>query len=88
MSAADNLERPMTQNETLSWLAELFEEPAANVQPDTALDAIPTWDSLGVLTLLAGLNERFDVTVEVDELGRMATVNDILAVLQRAGKLD
>jgi hypothetical protein len=34
------------------------------------------------------LNERFDVTVEVDELGRMATVNDILAVLQRAGKLD
>jgi acyl carrier protein len=78
----------MTRNETLIWLAELFEEPAENVHPDTALDAIPTWDSLGVLTLLAGLSERFDVTVEVDELGGLTTVNDILSVLQRAGKLD
>jgi acyl carrier protein len=78
----------MTRNETLIWLAELFEEPAEKVHPDTALDAIPTWDSLGVLTLLAGLSERFDVTVEVDELGGMTTVDDILAVLQRAGKLD
>jgi acyl carrier protein len=78
----------MTRNEALTWLAELFEEPADNVRPDTPLDAIPTWDSLGVLTLLAGLSDRFDVTVEVDELGRMATINDILAVLQRAGKLD
>ena len=78
----------MTRNETLIWLAELFEEPAANLHPDTALDAIPTWDSLGVLTLLAGLSERFDVTVEVDELAGLTTVNDILAVLQRAGKLD
>jgi acyl carrier protein len=78
----------MTRNEALIWLAELFEEPADNVRPDTALDAIPTWDSLGVLTLLAGLSDRFDVTVEVDELGKLATINDILAVLQRAGKLD
>jgi acyl carrier protein len=83
-----NLDRLMTRNEAVTWLAELFEEPADNVQPDTTLDAIPTWDSLGVLTLLAGLSDRFDVTVEVEELGRLATINDILAVLQRAGKLD
>jgi len=88
MNAADKLDKPMTRDETLIWLAELFEEPAEKVRTDTALDAIPTWDSLGVLTLLAGLSERFDVTVEIDELGRMATINDILAVLQRAGKLD
>jgi len=77
----------MTQNEALSWIADLFEEPAQNVTPDTPLEAIPTWDSLGVLTLLAGLNERFDITVEVDELGTMTTIGDILAVLRRSGKL-
>ena len=78
----------MTRDATLIWLAELFEEPAERVRPDTALEAIPTWDSLGVLTLLAGLNERFDVTVEVDELGGMTTIGDILSVLERAGKFD
>jgi acyl carrier protein len=41
-----------------------------------------------VLTLIAGLNERFDLTVEVDELSAMTRVDDILAVLRRAGKLN
>ena len=58
MSYADTFLRTMTREETLIWLAEMFEEPADRVKPDTALDGIPTWDSLGVLTLLAGLSER------------------------------
>lgn len=78
----------MTRDEALNWIAELFEEPAQNVQAETTLEAIPTWDSLGVLTLIAGLNERFDLTVEVDELSAMTKVDDILAVLRRAGKLN
>jgi acyl carrier protein len=78
----------MTRDEALNWIAELFEEPAQNVQAETTLEAIPTWDSLGVLTLIAGLNERFDLTVEVDELSAMTRVDDILAVLRRAGKLN
>ena len=51
----------MSQNEALHWVAELFEESAAGIQPDTSRDAMPNWDSLGVLTLMAGLSERFDV---------------------------
>ena len=77
----------MNQQEALHWIAELFEEPAEQVGTDTALDAIPTWDSLGVLTLMAGLSERFDITVEVDEIGALQRVDDILAVLRRHGKL-
>jgi acyl carrier protein len=78
----------MTHEEALGWIAELFEESAQNVEPQTSLEAIPTWDSLGVLTLIAGLSERFDLTVEVDELSSMTKVDDILAVLRRAGKLN
>lgn len=88
MSYADTVVRTMTRDETLIWLAELLEEPADRVKPDTALDAIPTWDSLGVLTLLAGLSERFDVMVEADQLASLTKVGDILAVLQHAGKLE
>ncbi len=77
----------MSQNEALHWVAELFEESAAGIQPDTSRDAIPNWDSLGVLTLMAGLSERFDITVNADELAEMRRVDDILLVLRRHGKL-
>jgi acyl carrier protein len=78
----------MSQNEALHWVAELFEESAASIQPDTSRDAIPNWDSLGVLTLMAGLSERFDITVNADELAEMKRVDDILVVLRRHGKLN
>jgi acyl carrier protein len=77
----------MTQDEALLWIADLFEESPQNVQPMTARADIPTWDSLGVLTLVAGLSERFDIAVEADELDRMKTVDDILDVLRKAGRL-
>jgi acyl carrier protein len=78
----------MTQDDALHWIAELFEEPRSNIRSDTPRDAIPTWDSLGVLTLMAGLSERFDITVDTTELDGMKTVDDILAVLRRAGKMN
>jgi acyl carrier protein len=78
----------MTHDEALGWVADLFEEPRDLVRPDTTLDAIPNWDSLGVLTLIAGLSETFDVTVDTDELAKMQRVDDILAVLRRHDKLE
>ena len=78
----------MDQSEALHWIAELFEETAAGILPDTSRDAIPNWDSLGVLTLMAGLSERFDITVNADELAEMKRVDDILLVLRRHGKLN
>jgi acyl carrier protein len=78
----------MTQIEALRWIAELFEEPAENIMPDTVRESIPTWDSLGVLMLVAGLSERFDIAVDADELVGMTQVDDILAVLRRHGKLN
>ena len=78
----------MSQNEALHWVADLFEESAEGIQPDTSRDVIPNWDSLGVLTLMAGLSERFDITVDADELAEMKCVDDILAVLRRHGKLN
>ena len=78
----------MTRDEALRWIAEMFEESTDSVRPETLRVDIPTWDSLGVLTLMAGLSERFDITVDADELGAMKSVDDILTVLRRAGKLN
>lgn len=78
----------MTHNETLKWIAELFEEPAGNISPDTTRDAVPAWDSLGDLTLMAAMDEKFGIVLTDADLRAMRKVDDILEVLRKNGKLD
>ena len=77
----------MTESEALKWIAELFEEPASAIDASTQRDAIPAWDSLGVLTLLAALDEKFDVSLTDTETEHLQSVNDILRLLRDRGKL-
>ena len=44
----------MNTQDAVSWIAEIFEEPPEGVSADTPREEIPGWDSLGVLTLMAG----------------------------------
>jgi acyl carrier protein len=77
----------VTREEALEWIAGLFEEPVEGIQPDTAREAIPRWDSLGTLMLMVGLDEKLDIQVDADEVSSMKRVDDILTVLRRHGKL-
>lgn len=78
----------MNVNEALAWVADLFEESVENIQPDTHRDSIDAWDSLGVLSLMAELDERFDILLEDEEFQEIRTVNNILEVLRENGKLN
>ena len=77
----------MTTNEALKWIAELFEEPPENVTPETQRDDIAAWDSLGVLTLMAALDEKFDIVLTEQEIRGMKKVDDILEILRKNSKL-
>ena len=77
----------MTREDALTWIADVFEEPRENVQVATPRLEIPGWDSLGVLSLMAGLDEKFDVRLTETELNGLESVEDILTVLERAGAL-
>lgn len=77
----------MTLDESLKWIAELFEEPVENIRPDTLRDDIAAWDSLGVLTLMAGLDEKFGIVLSENEIGQMKKVDDVLSILRRNGHL-
>jgi len=77
----------MNTQEALRWIAEVFEESADRINAATARDAIPGWDSLGTLSLIAALDERFDIHLNEQEIEAMAKVDDILAVLRRQGAL-
>lgn len=78
----------MKHDEALKWVAELFEEPLNGLTPETERLSIPMWDSLGVLTLMASMDEKFDILLSDADLQAMQKVDDIFAVLRQHGKLD
>ncbi len=73
----------MTVNEALRWFAEMFEELEENIAPDTKREDIEGWDSLGILTLMAELDERLDITLSQEELENLGGIDDLLSVLRR-----
>jgi acyl carrier protein len=78
----------MKQEEALKWIAGLFEESPDKLTPECLRQDIPLWDSLGVLTLMASLDEKFGILLSDADLRAMQKVDDILAVLRQHGKLD
>ena len=77
----------MNQTDALVWIADLFEEPPEKIQPELKREAIPAWDSLGVLTLMAALDEKFAIVLTEEEMQTMQSIRDIMDVLKRNGKI-
>lgn len=78
----------MNEQEALEWLAELFEEPIAHITPETLRKDIKVWDSLGMLTLMAALDEQFGIVLTEDEIAGFKKVADVLDCLKNYGKLN
>ena len=78
----------MTLEEALILIADIFEEPIGNIKPETLRKDIPAWDSLGMLSLMATLDENFDIVLADEEIQNLREVNDILEVLRLKGLLD
>ncbi len=77
----------MNEKEILEWIADIFEEPEENIQLDTPAEDIPAWDSLGVLNLMAALDEEYDILLSDEELQALRTVNDIITVFKGHGHI-
>ncbi|MCI0507290.1 MAG: acyl carrier protein [Gammaproteobacteria bacterium] len=72
-------------NDVLAMLAEVFEESVESLSPERKLESIGGWDSIGVLTLMAELDDQYGVTLTTEEIQNFATIADILAVLKNKG---
>jgi acyl carrier protein len=70
-------------SEILAWVADIFETPAEKIRPETKRDEIEAWDSLGILTLMARLDEDFQVLLTEEEIQQLKSVEDILNLLRK-----
>jgi len=77
----------MQTDEALNWIAEVFEEKPGRITAQTLRNDIPGWDSLGTLSLIAALDERFDMHLSEETIEGMQTVADLLDVLRRHGAM-
>ena len=70
-------------SEILAWVAEVFEAPVEKIRPETKKNEIETWDSLGILTLMARLDEDFQILLTEEEIQQLRSVEDILNLLRK-----
>jgi acyl carrier protein len=77
----------MTTEQALTWIADIFEEPAEAIKPETPRSAIKAWDSLGTLTLMARMDEDFGILLTADDLLQFKTAGDLLDMMKRHGQL-
>jgi len=77
----------MTELEALEWVGRLFDERPDAISSQTRREDVEAWDSLGVLTLMAGLDSDFSISLTDEEIEGVRTVGDILDVLRDRGAL-
>jgi len=78
------MERRMTQDEALNWIAQIFDEAPGKLTPETPREAIPAWDSLGALVLMSSLDSDFGIVLTDEQLQETRKAGDILAILQKS----
>ena len=77
----------MSQEDALKWFADLFGLPPTSITSATTRAEVLTWDSLGVLTLMAALDETFNIVVNDADMRAMQKVGDVIDLLRKHGKL-
>ena len=78
----------MNTQDALAWVSEVFEESPGRIAATTLRKEIPGWDSLGTLSLIAGLDERFNIQLSEQDIERMQSVADLLEILRRHSALE
>jgi acyl carrier protein len=69
----------ITTPDALQMLSDIFEMPVLDAH--TSRTAIAAWDSMGALSLMAELDERFQIELTADASRSMNSIADVLALL-------
>jgi acyl carrier protein len=77
----------ISTSQALSMIAEAINAPEGDVQPEAELEDLQWWDSMGVLLLMAEMDERFSIILEEATIKSLAKVSDILKILTDANAI-
>jgi acyl carrier protein len=69
----------------LEFVSELFSVEKDSLKLETAPGDFPEWDSLGHLNLLTELEEKFNITFDMDETMSIQSISDLKKTLEDKG---
>ena len=72
----------MTDQEFLHLIATSLGMPPEAITPDTPVETIAEWDSLGWLSIMTAVDERWDVLISTQHLSTCQTVGEVMAHLR------
>lgn len=79
--------RPLTEHEVVKMVAETLLIDPSTISPATRKEKIPEWDSMGVITILAMLEDEFHIDMSVEEAAALNGMPDFLELLRKNNKI-
>jgi acyl carrier protein len=59
--------------------------PLEQVTDDLTYNRIPEWDSVGHMTLVAGIEDAFGIVLDTEEILNLSSVREAVTILRRHG---
>ena len=75
----------MLSKKLISILSEVFNLKESEINISLTKDAISSWDSLKQMDLVTTLEEKFDITLEIQDILKINSVKTICEILKDKG---
>ena len=76
----------MTNNDKYnSAFTENFSVDGAVLADDLEYNSIPEWDSIGHMSLIASIEETFDITMEIDDIVEFSSYGKCKEIMSKYG---
>lgn len=72
----------MNEQEKIAAIADILEVEESEINKDTLLNDIETWDSVAVLSFISIMNDEFNKFPNAMEIRGYKTVGDLMAVME------
>ena len=70
------------ENKLVEIIAEALEIDKSVAGNDLKLDPEENWDSIALLSVIASIDEEFDIQLDGDKLAECRSISDILKLLE------
>lgn len=80
-------EAKITAAQVCDMLVVLLNEADGSISPQTAFKDLAGWDSMGVLLLMAELDEKFDMPLKEEQIKSLKSVEDLIGLISDHGNL-
>lgn len=68
--------------EKLALIADALDADEELIKPETVLEELEEWDSMGVIAVISMLDKKYKIQLRADQIKSLKTVNDILDYME------